>query len=171
MGTAATGNAMHEPITWLNPPTSWHFTADGLALSTDQQTDFWRKTEYGFIRDNGHFAYRTITGDFSAEVTFSADYQVLYDQAGLMLAPYPYALRAESVRVRLSRRQATVSTAFRRADGSWQLARVAGFPADGDGQLGVMCCSPQRAGLNVRFADFSVAPLAAVDRPQVVTPR
>ena len=184
---------MQEPITWLNPPARWHFTAGGLALCTDHGTDFWRKTEYGFIRDNGHFAYRTITGNFSAEVTFTAGYQVLYDQAGLMmrldslrwiktgiefvgdamnfstvvthdasdwsLAPYPDAMRDQPVRARLIRRESTVSTAFRRADGSWQTTRVAGFPADAPCQIGVMSCSPQRAGLEVRFADFALAPL------------
>jgi len=189
---------MKEPITWLNPPASWYFTADGLALCTDHETDFWRKTEYGFIRDSGHFAYRTIAGDFRAEVTFSAEYQVLYDQAGLMmrldstqwiktgiefvdeamhfstvvtrdasdwsLAPYPSAMRAEPVRVRLIRRESTVSTAFRRADRSWQSARVAGFPADQPCQIGVMCCSPQRAGFQVHFTDFSLVPLATVER-------
>jgi regulation of enolase protein 1 (concanavalin A-like superfamily) len=187
---------MKEPITWLNPPANWHFAANGLVLSTGNETDFWRKTEYGFIRDSGHFAYRTMAGDFSAEVTFTADYQVLYDQAGLMmrldpirwiktgiefvdgvmnfstvvtndvsdwsLAPYPPALQNKSVRARLIRRGSTVSTAFRRVDGSWQTVRVAGFSASASCHIGVMCCSPQRAGLQACFTEFVVAPLAAV---------
>ena len=48
-------------------------------------TDFWRKTHYGFIRDNGHFGYVAVQGDFSAEVKVMGGYRDLYDQAGLML--------------------------------------------------------------------------------------
>ncbi|WP_088894563.1 DUF1349 domain-containing protein [Leptolyngbya ohadii] len=31
---------------------------DGLHLTTDAQTDFWRRTHYRFIRDNGHLVVR-----------------------------------------------------------------------------------------------------------------
>ena len=183
---------MHEPFTWLNPPTNWRGINGDLIVSTDDQTDFWRKTEYGFIRDNGHFAYCTVAGDFSAEVTFAGKYQTLFDQAGLMirldsdrwiktgiefvdesmnfstvvtndtsdwsLIPMSRASNVEAVRARLVRKSSTVSTAFRRVDGQWQIARVAGFPSEHLCQVGVMCCSPQRAGFEVRFSDFEVIP-------------
>ena len=72
-------------MTWLNPPPH-HTVGDGtLTVRTGKDTDFWRETFYGFWRDNGHFLYRPVEGDFSAEVTVKGDYKVLYDQAGLML--------------------------------------------------------------------------------------
>ncbi|MBZ9861201.1 DUF1349 domain-containing protein [Mesorhizobium sp. CA12] len=72
-------------MTWLNPPPH-HTVEDGtLTVRTGKHTDFWRETFYGFWRDNGHFLYRSVEGDFSAEVTVRGDYKVLYDQAGLML--------------------------------------------------------------------------------------
>ena len=72
-------------MTWLNPPPH-HTVGDGtLTVRTGKDTDFWRETFYGFWRDNGHFLYRSVDGDFSAEVTVKGDYKVLYDQAGLML--------------------------------------------------------------------------------------
>ncbi|MBZ9881695.1 DUF1349 domain-containing protein [Mesorhizobium sp. CA10] len=72
-------------MTWLNPPPQ-HTVGDGtLTVRTGKDTDFWRETFYGFWRDNGHFLYRSVEGDFSAEVTVKGDYKVLYDQAGLML--------------------------------------------------------------------------------------
>lgn len=41
---------------WLNPPGAFRARVDGsLEVVTDGQTDFWRETHYGFIRDNGHF--------------------------------------------------------------------------------------------------------------------
>ena len=72
-------------MTWLNPPPHHVFGDDTLTIRTGKDTDFWRETFYGFWRDNGHFLYRSVEGDFSAEVTVKGDYKVLYDQAGLML--------------------------------------------------------------------------------------
>ncbi|MBD2020999.1 DUF1349 domain-containing protein [Leptolyngbya sp. FACHB-36] len=70
---------------WYNKPPAWQEQADGIRVTTGAKTDFWRKTHYGFIRDNGHFYYQTVTGDFTAEVKITGQYQVLYDQAGLMV--------------------------------------------------------------------------------------
>lgn len=72
-------------LTWTNPPSHFTFNADGVHVTTGNETDFWRETFYGFWRDNGHFLHQTVNGDFSAEVTVKANYEALYDQAGLML--------------------------------------------------------------------------------------
>jgi regulation of enolase protein 1 (concanavalin A-like superfamily) len=58
---------------------------DRITVVADPRTDFWRITDCGQIRDNGHFYYRRVTGDFCAHVRFSGQYAVLYDQAGLMV--------------------------------------------------------------------------------------
>lgn len=70
---------------WLNQPAQWSHSGDRILVTTAAKTDFWRKTHYGFIRDDGHFYYQEVTGDFTAEVKITGDYQVLYDQAGLMV--------------------------------------------------------------------------------------
>jgi uncharacterized protein len=181
---------MQEPFTWLNPPAYWRRSGGELVVISDDQTDFWRKTDNGLVRDNGHFAYCTLSGDFSVEVTLAASYRTLYDQAGLMLRldagrwiktgiefvdelmnfstvvtndtsdwsllPLSKSWDDEAVRARLVRKGSTVSTAFWRPDGHWQMSRVAGFPGAPSCQVGVMCCSPQRAGFEVRFSDFAV---------------
>jgi regulation of enolase protein 1 (concanavalin A-like superfamily) len=72
-------------LTWLNPPPHHVFGVNTVQVRTGKETDFWRETFYGFWRDNGHFLYRRVEGDFSAEVTVKGDYEVLYDQAGLMV--------------------------------------------------------------------------------------
>ncbi|ESY49825.1 MULTISPECIES: DUF1349 domain-containing protein [unclassified Mesorhizobium] len=77
--------AAKEDLTWLNPPPHHVVGDDTVHVRTGKETDFWRETFYGFWRDNGHFLYRPVEGDFSAEVTVKGDYKVLYDQAGLML--------------------------------------------------------------------------------------
>ncbi|MDG4853044.1 MULTISPECIES: DUF1349 domain-containing protein [unclassified Mesorhizobium] len=72
-------------MAWLNPPPHHVFGDGTLHVRTGKETDFWRETFYGFRRDNGHFLYRPVAGDFSAEVTVKGEYKALYDQAGLML--------------------------------------------------------------------------------------
>lgn len=70
---------------WYNEPPFWQAQADRLIVTAGPKTDFWRKTHYGFIRDDGNFYYQPVTGDFIADVTIVGHYQTLYDQAGLML--------------------------------------------------------------------------------------
>jgi regulation of enolase protein 1 (concanavalin A-like superfamily) len=70
---------------WLNEPARWQHDGDTITVTADGNTDFWRITHDGGVRDTGHFYYRPVTGDFMAEVTFSAGYSALYDQAGLMV--------------------------------------------------------------------------------------
>lgn len=70
---------------WLNEPATWTKTEGDLSLTTAPGSDFWRKTHYGFVRDNGHFFGGEVVGDFAAEVEVAGEYRTLYDQAGLMV--------------------------------------------------------------------------------------
>jgi regulation of enolase protein 1 (concanavalin A-like superfamily) len=71
--------------TWLNEPKTWSEKDDFLSLVTDQATDFWRETHYGFIRDSGHFLGFQTGDAFTAELRIRSDFKALYDQAGLMV--------------------------------------------------------------------------------------
>ena len=70
---------------WLNEPERWSAEGDSLQLVTDGATDFWRETHYGFTRDSGHFLGFPADDAFTAELRVRADFQALYDQAGLMV--------------------------------------------------------------------------------------
>src|ERR1700730_939544 len=72
-------------MTWFNEPQNWKQENDHFFIFADAHTDFWRKTHYGFIRDNGHFYYEKVTGNFEVETEFRGRYQSLYDQAGVMV--------------------------------------------------------------------------------------
>jgi regulation of enolase protein 1 (concanavalin A-like superfamily) len=74
-----------KDYTWLNPPLHYSFDDDVVHVETGKETDFWRETFYDFWRDNGHFLHTPVAGDFTAEVTIEGNYEVLYDQAGLMM--------------------------------------------------------------------------------------
>lgn len=71
--------------TWLNEPAIWSVASGELHVVTDEATDFWRETYYGFTRDTGHFLGFGTAGDFTAQLRIRARYEQLYDQAGLMI--------------------------------------------------------------------------------------
>lgn len=94
MATATQGTAPHQhpgasvwgAFVWLNEPEHCIVHPDGaLEVTTGMQTDFWRETHYGFVRDSGHFLGVKVTGGFTAQVRINADFRELYDQAGLMV--------------------------------------------------------------------------------------
>jgi uncharacterized protein len=76
---------MQENMQWYNEPAAWEARAGSLQVTTSPKSDFWRKTHYGFTRDNGHFYYQEVHGDFVIECQILGGYEALYDQAGLML--------------------------------------------------------------------------------------
>jgi hypothetical protein len=72
-------------LTWMNPPRHWRREGASLICTADAKTDFWRKTFYGYVTDNGHFYYRQVKGDFTTLVKIAGKYHDQYDQAGLMV--------------------------------------------------------------------------------------
>ena len=70
---------------WHHEPPAWEFEGDKINVFTGAKSDFWRETHYGFIRDNGHFYFQEIAGDFVVGVKIIGQYESLYDQAGLMV--------------------------------------------------------------------------------------
>jgi len=70
---------------WRNQPPFYEERGGTLAVRTGPETDYWNNTFYGFKHANGHFRSTEVSGDFSFEVSFRANYQRLYDQAGAML--------------------------------------------------------------------------------------
>ncbi|WP_369243605.1 DUF1349 domain-containing protein [Streptomyces sp. R41] len=70
---------------WLNPPLSAELHGDELLVTSRNRSDFWRTTSYGFVRDNGHALLTDLPAGAAVEVTFLAQFEALYDQAGIMI--------------------------------------------------------------------------------------
>ncbi|WP_394825778.1 DUF1349 domain-containing protein [Pendulispora albinea] len=70
---------------WLNRPPSVDIDGDDLIVSTADRSDFWRRTSYGFIHDNGHALLAALPLGTAIEVTYEADFEALFDQAGIMV--------------------------------------------------------------------------------------
>jgi regulation of enolase protein 1 (concanavalin A-like superfamily) len=174
---------------WLNEPARWSRQASGLSVTTDRASDFWRETLYGFTRDNGHFLGVATAGDFTAQLRVRADYDQLYDQAGLMVrldaqhwvktgveftdgarmlstvvtcGRSDWSVSAPGGDPRDLRLRVTVAKGALRVQASldgrfWPLLRLAPFPVAESYLVGPMCCTPERAGLEVEFSDFTVS--------------
>lgn len=183
-----------KTLSWLNSPER-HSTDGTLNVTTGQETDFWRETFYGFVRDNGHFGFVEAGGNFSAEVSFRGDYQALYDQAGMMLrldettwlkagieytdgqqhlsvvvtrgvsdwSVLPLATAPDEVRLRLTRLGSAVLVQYSLDAQPWAMLRLAALTDAETLHVGVMCCSPQRAGFEATFSDFRLGEPATKD--------
>ncbi|OON38699.1 hypothetical protein BTJ39_17755 [Izhakiella australiensis] len=75
---------MPDSFYWINEPQQWQRNDAALRVVTDENTDFWRKTWYGFERFSGHIFATDVDNDFTFQVRLRAEFTELYDQAGIM---------------------------------------------------------------------------------------
>jgi regulation of enolase protein 1 (concanavalin A-like superfamily) len=69
---------------WFHEPRRYQLGA-GLEIFTDEKTDFWQNTHYGFQRDDGHCLLTRCAGDFSLMTQVEFRPREMYDQCGLMV--------------------------------------------------------------------------------------
>jgi regulation of enolase protein 1 (concanavalin A-like superfamily) len=79
------GSDLVAKMNWLNAPASASYGAGMVTATTRPRTDFWRKTYYGYVTDNGHFYHLPVFGEFTFSARVNGKYATLYDQAGLMV--------------------------------------------------------------------------------------
>jgi regulation of enolase protein 1 (concanavalin A-like superfamily) len=69
----------------MNEPPEWRDDGGTLTIRAAPGTDFWRRTMVDKIKDDGHFYYQVVEGDFVAVVNVGAAYKAQFDQAGLFV--------------------------------------------------------------------------------------
>ena len=74
-----------KKMNWLNEPESWEVKDGNLKMHVTPESDYWRKTHYGFTVDDGPFFYATRGGEFEVSTKIYGDYKTRFDQMGLML--------------------------------------------------------------------------------------
>jgi regulation of enolase protein 1 (concanavalin A-like superfamily) len=79
------GKSLLAKMKWINEPASAKQSGETLVITTKAKTDFWRKTLYDYVTDNGHYFFLPVTRDFTFESRVAGKYAALYDQAGLMV--------------------------------------------------------------------------------------
>lgn len=171
---------------WVNEPQAWSHEGGVLSVTTDDKTDYWNKTWYGFERSSGHFYGADVEGDFTFQVKVIANFSELYDQAGVMLladdthwlkggvelndgAPaigsvltvnhsdWATGVFPEGVGefwMRLTRKGEALRLQYSIDGKKWPLLRLGIMPGLTQCAVGVMCCTPVRAGLTVQFQGF-----------------
>ena len=110
----------------------------GLMLMLDQ--NHWIKAGIEFAEGSPLFS-TVLTRDYS-------DWAVM-----------PLAFPADTIRLRMTRVGDTVQVLVQKPDGIWQMARLGYLPPDRSAMVGVMACSPTRAGFDVQFSDYQCRPL------------
>ncbi|MFG1855141.1 DUF1349 domain-containing protein [Actinomadura geliboluensis] len=70
---------------WLNPPPAAVEDGGALLVTAAKGGDFWRTTSYGYDRDGGHALLTPFGTEAAIEVSFVADYDRQFDQAGLLV--------------------------------------------------------------------------------------
>lgn len=147
---------------WLNRPRHSAIRADALEMTTDRGSDFWRETFYGFTRDSGHFYGMHAPARFTAQLRIRAEYEKLYDQAGLMV-------RIDETRwvkagIELSDGRAMLSSVLTDGRSDWATAPYEGDPKDfwmrasvADGVLRLQVSGDGKTWPLVRLAPFPVA--------------
>lgn len=77
---------MIKKMQWFNEPDKWNIIDNSsLSMYVTPNTDFWRKTHYGFTVDDGPFYYANIGGEFEMQVKITGEYKCRFDQMGLMV--------------------------------------------------------------------------------------
>lgn len=151
---------MYDDLTWHSPPADWSVKGNRLTVVTGERTDFWGRTHYGFVRTNGHLLYREVAGDFTAEVSAVLTRDGWSDWSTSVASDEE--VRA-GLRVRLTRHGDVVRVQRRDGNGTWHLVRLGHLALPPVAQVGVMCCSPERAGFRAVFSDLVIGPAIARD--------
>ena len=70
---------------WEHQPPSQRAEGGSLVVAAREGSDAWVDTYYGFVHDSAHALLVPAPTSAGFEVSFLADYDQLYDQAGLMI--------------------------------------------------------------------------------------
>jgi len=113
---------LKKSLRWLNEPDKWKHKGDDIKVTCPMETDFWRGTLHGFIKDDAPFYWMYAENDFDARLSLKGKFKYLYDQAGLMLRI------DESNWIKLGichyRDQLYVSCCFTRGKSDWSTHRL-----------------------------------------------
>ena len=69
---------------WSTAPEAAEVHGPDLLVTARPESDFWRVTSYGFVHDDGHGLLVELADGTAVEVSFIADFDQEFDQAGLI---------------------------------------------------------------------------------------
>jgi len=69
---------------WLNEPESVNFADKEIKIVANKGTDFWQALHHQIKKDNAHFFYKTMPGDFVLVVKWHFENAGHFNQCGIM---------------------------------------------------------------------------------------
>lgn len=70
---------------WMNEPQRVRFDENGMHVVAKYRTDFWSCAKYEFRKDDGHFFFNRVQGDFCCDLNWSFESPRAFDQCGIMV--------------------------------------------------------------------------------------
>ena len=70
---------------WMNEPANVRFDEKGMNVIAKYRTDFWCCARYDFRKDDGHFFFSYVLGDFCCDLNWEFGDAGLFNQCGIML--------------------------------------------------------------------------------------
>lgn len=70
---------------WLNEPEEVYFGDEGMKVKALAGTDFWVNNRAKFAKDNGHFFFKRVLGDFCLTAKWRFYRPEAFEQCGLMV--------------------------------------------------------------------------------------
>ena len=70
---------------WMNEPQRVRFDDDGMHVVSKYRTDFWACARYDFRKDDGHFFFSYVLGDFCCDLDWMFNQPESFDQCGIMV--------------------------------------------------------------------------------------
>ena len=156
---------------WHNPPESWSEDNGLTRMTTQGATDFCKHTHYGFVRGQYNTLYDQaglmLRHDSSRWIKAGVEFTdnlmhfcvvVTNQRSHGSLIPLPEAPPDLDLGIHILRIGQTINVRYRLNQGPMRLAPIAALPYEDTTQVGMMCCSPERAA---EFRNFKVGePLA-----------
>jgi regulation of enolase protein 1 (concanavalin A-like superfamily) len=158
---------------WMNSPESVKRDGDKLIVQSRAKTDFWRKTFYGYIADNGASTGNTrrytdqeglmvrldaenwmkcgtevFDGRRHASVVFTRDFS---DWSTI-----PELSEAASVWWRAVRKKDSIETSCSVDGQNFTTVRQGYFGPEPKVQVGIMCAAPEGPGFEATFSDLKL---------------
>lgn len=72
-------------FSWYNEPQNVRFNEEGMVVEAKPQTDFWQSKHHNFHKDDGHFFFNRISGDFTLTLKWSFEKAFAFAQCGIMV--------------------------------------------------------------------------------------
>ena len=70
---------------WFNPPAEWVIEKGSMIITSEPETDFFRSPRGVQPKDNAHFLFYPVSGDFSVKTHLRADLKAFGDAGGLTI--------------------------------------------------------------------------------------